>query len=400
MNIGTLFSGIGSPEQALLRINPNFKTIFACEWDKYARQSYLANYDIDEAHFHKDINDMDGTQYAGKVDIIIGGSPCQDFSIAGLRAGIDGQKGILIYQYIRIIKEVMPPIFIYENVKGMLSDKGGRTLKEFIEAFREMGYHCHYDVLNTKDYGVPQNRERVFIVGFKDVNQYHSFQFAPKIKLVKRLKDILQSQVEEKYYLSDAILNGFNKHKERHIEKGTGFIFNPKDNNDIANCLRANASLCPTDNTIKVKSATSKGYEEATQYDSINLSNPNSETRRGRVGKQVAQTLDCACNQAVVEPMIFDHQGRKRKWDNPELLEHCPTLRAQTHGNEPCVVEPYRIRKLTPRECLRLQDFPDTFKQVVSDSQLYKQAGNSITVAVMEMILRQIINGKNTHSLF
>lgn len=311
MNIGTLFSGIGAPEQALLRINPNFKTIFACEWDKYARQSYLANYDIDEAHFHKDINDMDGTQYKGKVNIIIGGSPCQDFSLAGLRAGVNGQKGILIYQYIRIIKEVMPPIFIYENVKGMLSDKGGRTLKEFIEAFRDMGYHCHYDVLNTKDYGVPQNRERLFIVGFKDSEHYHRFNFAPKIKLVKRLKDILEIDVKRPI-LTEKIIESF---------------------------------------TIKSKS------EFAKRFKIVNLENIN-----------IANCLD-ARNPRSTRTQTFFY------YDN-------------------------FVSYFTPREYLRLQDFPDIFKQVVSDSQLYKQAGNSITVAVMEMILRQIINPIKQNTLF
>jgi DNA (cytosine-5)-methyltransferase 1 len=204
MKIATLFSGIGSPEQGAKRVYDNdLDLVFACEWDKFARESFNANYEIEDKHFHKDICDMDGKQYQGQVDILIGGSPCQDFSLAGLRKGIDGNKGVLIYEYIRIIEEVQPPVFIYENVKGMLSDKGGRTIKDFVQAFRDMGYFCHYEVLNTKDYGVPQNRERVFLVGFKDSEHYHNFSFAPKIKLEKRLKDILEDDVDEKYYLSD-----------------------------------------------------------------------------------------------------------------------------------------------------------------------------------------------------
>ncbi len=399
MRIGTLFSGIGAPEQGARRVYGDaLKMVFACEWDKFARQSFLANYDIDDAHFHQDIYDMDGTDYEGKVDILIGGSPCQAFSIAGLRKGLSDKRGELIYEYIRIVDEVKSHIIIYENVKGMLSIGHGKTIKEFVQALHDIGYHCHYGVINSKDYGVPQNRERLFLVGFLDDELYHSFSFAPKMKLTKRLRDVLETDVDEKYYLSHKLIEGFMSHKDRHKEKGTGFLWQPKTGEDIANCLRANASLCPTDNTInegvvgmldikgnesirrvygvdgnalclqtmqggmrepkiQVKSATSLGYEEATLGDSINLSNPNSETRRGRVGKQVAQTLDCACNQAVVEQ--------------------------------------YRIRKLTPRECLRLQYFPDTFKQIVSDSQLYKQAGNSMTVAVLEMIFGQIEKAKN-----
>lgn len=354
MNIGTIFSGIGAPEQALLRINPNFKIVFACEWDKYARQSYLANYDIDEAHFHKNINDMDGTQYKGKVDIIIGGSPCQDFSIAGLRAGIDGQKGVLIYQYIRIIKEVMPPIFIYENVKGMLSDKCGRTLKEFIQAFREMGYHCHYDVLNSKDYGVPQNRERLFLVGFLDVEEYHTFNFAPKVKLVKRLKDVLESNVSEKYYL-----------KEK---------------------------------TVRTLELLNTNGNQVAKIGGENSKKNNSITNRVFGINGISPTLTTASTGGNQEIKILDFTNDFKENKIREYIKFSPTIRSERTGL--CTIENLRVRKLTPREYLRLQDFPDTFKQVVSDSQLYKQAGNSITVAVMEMIFRQILTPKNNNSLF
>lgn len=401
MIIGTLFSGIGAPEQAAIRVyGDKFEHVFACEWDKFARQSFTAIYDFGGDHFHKDINDMDGKQYKDKVDCIIGGSPCQDFSIGGLRAGVDGHRGQLIWQYFRIIDEARPKVFIYENVKGMVSDKNGKTIQDFLEVFRSIGYYCHWEVLNSKDYGVPQNRERVFIVGFLDHEAYYRFQFAPKIKLTKRLKDVLESEVDEKYYLSNKFIQGMKVHKERHHDRGNGFAFNPEnaDEIDSVNCISCGYGNRATDTyinegvvgmldikgndqirrvygtygtapclqtmqggnrepKIQVRSATSCGYEEATIYDSINLSNPKSETRRGRVGKQVAQTLDCSCNQAVVEPE-------------------------------------YRIRKLTPLECWRLQDFPDEAHEKakaagVSDSQRYKQAGNSITVAVMEMILIQ-----------
>jgi len=361
LNLLTLFSGIGSPEMGASRVYEKVNLVAACEWDKFARESFNANYEIAPKHFHKDISDMDGKRYHGKVDILVGGSPCQDFSLAGLRKGIDGNKGILIYEYIRIIEEVEPPIFIYENVKGMLSDKGGKTIKDFVQAFRDMGYHCHYEVLNTKDYGVPQNRERIFLVGFKDSEHYHNFSFAPKIKLEKRLKDILESEVDEKYYLSDkqheSMLNA--KYESMGIERVNNI-------NDACNCLTTMTGG-NTEPKIFIKSATKKGYETALPGDSINLTHPDSKTRRGTVGKQVAQTLDCACNQSTL-------------------------------------LEDYRIRKLTPRECFRLQDFPDSFKQVVSNSQAYKQAGNSISVNMNEMIFNQIelsrYGNTNKDSLF
>lgn len=453
MRIGTLFSGIGSPEQGASRVYDDLDLVFACEWDKFARESFNANYEVEDEHFHKDIADMDGKQYKGKVDIIIGGSPCQDFSLAGLRKGIDGNRGVLIYEYFRIIDEVQPPIFIYENVKGMLSDKGGKTLKDFIQAFRDMGYYCHYDVLNTKDYGVPQNRERVFIVGFKDSEHYHRFAFADKVRLEKRLKDVLEDDVDEKYYLSDIQTKAIENAKYESM--GLDRVNNE---NEACNCLTTMTGG-NREPKIFVNSATSKGYEKATTGDSINLTHPQSKIRRGRVGKQVAQTLDCACNQAVVEPKIVAMRGRNP--DNPksresglptkQMLEFnengtsnclttvqkdnlvCEQIKESVRknflrdyeqivksdkavfysecesgfqDNKVCLTESaclranndnlftldkqFRIRKLTPRECFRLQDFPDTFKFVVSNSQLYKQAGNSISANMMEMIFRQI----------
>jgi DNA (cytosine-5)-methyltransferase 1 len=456
INLLTLFSGIGSPEQGAGRVYDEVNLVAACEWDKYARESFKANYHIEDEHFHKDINDMDGTHYKGKVDILVGGSPCQDFSLAGLRAGVDGNKGILIYEYIRIIKEVEPPIFIYENVKGMLSDKKGKTIKEFVEAFRDMGYYCHYEVLNTKDYGVPQNRERIFLVGFKDVNQYYNFSFAPKIKLEKRLKDILEDDVDEKYYINCSMISNFSERSLEDLNK------NIIDDNSFSDTITANPQRATANSAtlIKVPSATKSGYEIATLGDSINLTHPDSKTRRGRVGKQVAQTLDCACNQAVVEPNctpigMLDIKGNdsiRRVYDTDGLI---PTLTTMECGNRQpkicenikesvrknfirdydeivksdkpifysdcnsgfqdnkvCITESaclranndnifaldnnYRIRKLTPRECFRLQDFPDSFKFVVSNSQLYKQAGNSISVNMMEMIFNQIELSRHT----
>ena len=342
-------------EQALKQMGKAHEVMFACEFDKFARENYKANHPIADEHFHIDINDMDGKQYHGKVDVIVGGSPCQDFSIAGLRAGIEGKRGQLIWQYYRIIMEVQPEIFIYENVKGMMSDKNGQTIKDFLQVFRESGYHCHHAVLDTKDYGVPQNRERVYIVGFKDHELYHRFKFADKIKLEKRLKDVLEDAVDEKYYLSDKMLSFFERHEDKHKKLGNTFHFSPMDNQSkYSPCLTARyAKMGISDPYVKVKSATSTGYETATTGDSINLTHPDSKTRRGRVGVGVgvAQTLDCACNQAVV----ID-----------------------------------RIRKLTPTECFRLQGCDNTFKIAVSNSQAYKIAGNAMSVNILEMIFNQI----------
>lgn len=361
MRLGTLFSGIGAPEQGALRVYETLEHAFACEWDKFARQSFLANYAIDEAHFHKDVYDMDGTQYAGKVDVLVGGSPCQAFSIAGLRKGLNDKRGELIYEYIRIVDEVKAPIIIYENVKGMLSIDKGRTIKEFVQALRDIGYHCHYNVINSKDYGVPQNRERLFLVGFLDVALYHAFSFAPKVKLTKRLRDVLESEVDEKYYL--------NKPIEMLTCKDEGVI-----------------------GMLDIK-----GNESIRRVYGVDGNAPCLQTMQG----------------GMREPKIVAMRGRNPI--NPKSRQSgLPTVQMLEYNENgtsnalTCVQKDnmldtgYRIRKLTPRECLRLQDFPDTFKQVVSDSQLYKQAGNSMTVAVLEMIFRQIEKAKkgDSESLF
>lgn len=421
MRIGTLFSGIGAPEQAAQRVfGEDFKMVFACEWDQFARKSFKAIYEIDDAHFHKDINDMDGKQYAGKVDCIIGGSPCQDFSIAGLRAGVDGNKGVLIWQYFRIIDEVRPPVFIYENVKGMISDNNGKTIQDFLEVFRSIGYFCHWDVLNSKDYGVPQNRERVFIVGFLDHEAYYRFQFAPKIPLEKRLKDVLESEVDEKYYLPDRLIDGFLRKNERYEKEGRakGHTFEPSDIEKPASCLNARyyksgaADIYINEGVVGMLDI--KGNDQIRRVYGTDGSAPCLQTMQGgnrepkilQRGRgfndgglhEVSPTLTkCAWenNNHPIEPMVYDDYNGRLKDDGVAcaLTSNCGSS-AERSGQK--VIEPtYRIRKLTPLECWRLQDFPDEAHEKakasgVSDSQRYKQAGNSITVAVMEMILRQV----------
>ena len=165
MRVGTIFSGCGAPEQAAARVWPNHEISFACEYDKYARQSYLANYEIDEAHFHKDVKEMDGTQYRGKCDILVYGSPCQSFSIAGKRLGVEDSRGQLIYEGFRILRTVKPKFFVYENVAGLLSIDNGQTIENMLIEWADIGYKVTMDLINTKDYGIPQNRLRLFVLG-------------------------------------------------------------------------------------------------------------------------------------------------------------------------------------------------------------------------------------------
>lgn len=442
LKIATDFSGVGSPETALKRLGIEHQVLFACDIDKYARKSYGVLHNPQQMFEDITTRPMDFPQ----LDLYVAGFPCQSFSTAGSRKGFDcPTNGTLFHTLSEFIRINQPKCFILENVKGLINHDNGRTFQiikdklsgtggsvneqMFLTDIDGLGYHIHLKVLNTKDFGLPQNRERIFIVGFKDSRQ---FSFPNKIKLDKRLKDILQDnpnskyylsdnimkryhsgeykysneinqsinqdistcidasyfkgfgvrngkcrqlisniyipvnekyflskeaidkinrhnnksfdntisntihagyfkqggrdqqyiEVPQKYYLSDKIIKGFQNHKERHQEKGTGFQWIPKTEDDIANCLRANASLCPTDNSIIVHSTHT----------------------------QNSQAVD---------------------------------------SNK-------RIRRLTPLECFRLQGFTDEehslCEEVQSDTQLYKQMGNTISVPVIQAILKNIYN--------
>jgi DNA (cytosine-5)-methyltransferase 1 len=380
-----------------------------------------------------------------------------------------------------------PRYFIFENVKGLLSDDSGKTFNRWLDYLGGKSvngnpvifpledatpYHIYHKVLNAKNYGVPQNRERVFIVGIRD-NSDNTFTWPKKQHLTKRLKDVLENNVDEKYYLSDKMIDYLHQRSDNF---NNGKV-NYKYENDTASCVtKSSSSLDISDNIIKigntnpsgngmngnvfdadgisptlstnkgegikVRSATKKGFEIAHKVDSINLSQPKSETRRGRVGKEVAQTLDTACNQAV---MIGAFRGRNPEntndrttgapmqqtleinkngtsntitsvqKDNVVVMKNyiqwdasgkgynsqqdrayfedgfMGTLPANGGGSKSQVLmNDYKIRRLTPRECFRLMDFPDTFKMPCSNSQMYKQAGNSIVVAVLAGVISKL----------
>lgn len=371
---------------------------------------------------------------------------CQAFSLAGKRKGEDDKRGILFYNSHEFIQKNNPRYFIIENVKGLLSDDSGKTFQRWCDYLggktvngnpsifpheESVPYHIYWRVLNAKHYGVPQNRERVFIVGIRDDND-NRFMWPKEEPLKKKLKDVLEEDVDEKYYLSEKMILGFITHTERMKEKGNGFSFTPTDGNKIASSVTTKNGSRPDDNFIKVKSATSKGYETASEGDSINLSQPESKTRRGRVGKEVAQTLDTACNQAVMIGAI-----RGRNPDNPksresglptqqmleinesgvsnalttvqkdnvvvsildnshknegvrEYFNESPCLNARDYKEPRMVKKGHTIRRLTERECFRLMDFDESFLMPCSSTQMYKQAGNSIVVGVLAKLISKL----------
>lgn len=451
----------------------------------------------------KDLNIVDVEKY---VYILTYSFPCQDLSIAGKQAGMTkGSKtrSGLLWEVERLLKECenLPQVLLMENVTQVHNKKNFADFKKWVECLEDLGYSNYYADLNAKDYGVPQNRNRTFMISI--LGDYY-YQFPEPFKLQKRLKDILETNVDEKYYLSSTVLKGFEKHNARHIAKGTGFLWKPKTENDIACCIRSNSALAPTDNTIideiigstqknayrgsldgpcptlttamgegggnipmikqvaqlypnsgnpqngRVISSDGISYSLKTPQggnsqpmiievgDSININYPTSETRKGRYMKNMAHNVGCQNNSQVV--VVDDtYKGRKeRKYDDV-----CPEIRSGRSGFKVCspkhnnrIVEsiynksgkwqnlsdriyttiitsrffiPYypliystirhKVRKLTPKECLRLMTFDDAdYEKIkaagISDSAIYKQAGNSIVVNVMVFIFAMLFDIK------
>ena len=404
IKVGSDFSGVGAFDQALKRLKIDYQTIYACDWDKYARETFIHNYGEPE-YYPKDVYEREIPSES--LDIYMTSPPCQSFSLAGKRLGKDDKRGVLFFNSHEFIQVNKPRFFIFENVKGLLSDDNGKTFSEWVAMLGgksvngnpvlfpyeySVPYHLYWKVLNAKEHGIPQNRERVFLIGIRD-DQDNNFRFPVEEHLTKRLKDVLEDSVDEKYFLSELAINRLTNNEE-------SFHSEIRTNESIA------STICASDykisrgmNVLQVKSATSTGFEIATEGDSINFSQMNSKTRRGRVGDQVAQTLDTACNQGVIAAPIVEYQLTGGKWDKTHEQSGrvydkngiAPTIHTMSGGNqEPKISNNYRIRRLTPRECFRLMDFPDSFSWPVSDSQAYKQAGNSIVVNVLVKIINNL----------
>ena len=377
-----LFAGIGGFRLGME--SAGHECIGFCEIDKFARASYKAIHNTKgeiELHDITAVSD-ESIRGLGSVDIICGGFPCQAFSIAGHRRGFEDTRGTLFFEIARFASILRPKYLFLENVRGLLNHDGGATFETIIRTLDELGYDVEWQVLNSKNFGVPQNRERVFVIGHlrggsgrkifplsgdgaaiaceqPKINKVGNIRkkgksqsgdvvsidsLAPTLCSTTTQKDPLKILIENEIKQFGVIQPNFNQ---------SGVVY---DTDGISPTIRAyqGGGLEPK---IRVKGATSKGYAEAEIGDSVNLSHPNSKTRRGRVGKQVANTLLTGESQGVIEP-------------------------------------DFRIRKLTPRECWRLQGFPDwafdKAQEVNSNSQLYKQAGNSVTVNVIAAIAKEL----------
>ena len=258
MKLLSLFSGIGAFEKALDNLGVPFELVGFSEIDKYASASYCAIHGVDANKNLGDITKIDENKLPKDIDLVTYGFPCQDISLAGKQKGLFNDDGSqtrsgLFFEALRIIEAAKPKVAIAENVKNLVGKKFNAQFQAVLASLDAAGYNNYWQVLNAKDYGIPQNRERVFIVSIRKDIDTGRFEFPKPFPLEKRLKDVLEEVVDAKYYLSDKMIAGFSKHNDNHTQKGTGFIWKPKTADDIANCLRANASLCPTDNSIALR---------------------------------------------------------------------------------------------------------------------------------------------------
>ncbi len=252
IRVFTAFSGYDSQCMALDRIGIDYDLVGWSEIDKYAIAAHDAVYPQFADRNYGDISKIDWSEVPD-FDLFTYSSPCQDFSIAGLQRGGEkgsGTRSSLLWECERAIAAKRPKYLVFENVAALVSEKFIRLFNSWQLLLEQYGYTNFTQVLNAKDYGVPQNRERVFMVSIRDCDT--TYYFPDKIKLTKCLRDVLEENVPEEFYLSERSLNGFAEHNARHKAKGTGFIFKPKDGSEVAAALRANSALAPTDNTIKV----------------------------------------------------------------------------------------------------------------------------------------------------
>ena len=364
IRVGTLFSGIGAIESALKYMNIKHRIVFACDngereleadfvkekliVDKldsksekkkyvdglysrltnkrnYVKESYLENYSINEDDFYQDIRLMDGSDYRNKIDLLVGGSPCQSFSVNGKRGGLEDIRGTLFYDYVRLVVESQPKVFIFENVRGMINHDKKRTWKIVKETFKSMNYRIFINeedgveipFLNSKNYGIPQSRDRVFVIGMRDDPNFSDFKFPKKEVLKKTVNDYLEENVDAKYYLT---------------EKGFKFV-------------TTNPSRARVGSKIM-------GTQKANQQFNWN-------------GDFIFETLE-------------EINGRK------DVLERA--FIGEWNGNLGV------CRKYTPRECLRLMGYKDSFKIIHSDTVMYRQSGNSIVVNVLMKLVQSAID--------
>ncbi len=372
IRLATIFSGIGSVEFALKRLGLEHELVFACDngerevsYDiekernyvfslndkaekkkyvdelysrltrktNYVEQSYLANYpQLTKDKFYQDVILLDGRDYKGEVDLFVGGSPCQSFSSVGFQGGLDDARGTLFYEYARLVKEIQPKVFIYENVRNLLNHDHGDTWKRIKKIFDSLGYSYKFDVLNASDYGIPQTRRRLFVVGFRNdlgIDVENNFAFPPMPKKCP-------------FIMKDFSIN--------HCAFGN-MIFDED----------GNIKLLPGEGVPEGKYTLSPKL-----YDYVMKTGTKTWSQKVEINKDIARTL--------LKTMGNRHRAGV---DNYVSFDGTENLGS--------------VRMLTEREAHRLMGYTDDYKIVVSRAQAYKQAGNSIVVDVMIEVLKEIL---------
>lgn len=369
IRLATVFSGIGAIEHAFQRLKLPYDIVFAGDIDDKCKISYFANYDITEENWFSDIREFDASKYKGKVDFLVGGAPCQAFSMVGKRLGFEDARGTLFYEFARVIKETEPKVFLFENVKGLLNHDNGRTWCVIHGIFKELGYDIHFRVLNSKDYGIPQNRERLYCLGFKSKT---AFKFPAPIELAYIMYDFLEDYVYTKYFLRDKGIKFVTSHKNR--EKSYTQV-----NGDIALCQKRNQQFNWHGDFVYHPVAIDENFEE--DFDEF-IFDVRDVEEKYYLSEKVAKYVLAGGTKNFRTSTKTDLDVARPLLNTMHKMHRAGVDNYVTHKG--------RIRKLTPRECLRLMGFKDTFKIVVSDTALYQQSGNSIVVDVLIAILKQL----------
>lgn len=391
LRVFTAFSGYDSQCMALDRAGIDYELVGWSEIDKYAIAAHNAVYPQYAGRNYGDISKIDWSQVPD-FDLFTYSSPCQDFSVAGLqKGGIKGRgtRSSLLWECERAIAAKSPKYLLFENVAALVSQKFIRLFNEWQLLLERMGYTNFTQVLNAKDYGVPQNRERVFMVSIRDC--WQPYYFPRPVPLTKRIKDVLEDNVPEDYCLSERMVQGFEKHNENHKARGNGFIFKPKDGNEIAGALCTKAGTRPTDNFIR---CTPIAMLVGGKWDKINDSAKRVYSTNGIAPTQTAGGGGNLETKIIIQRGHGYNQGGKK--------DIAPSVTSSPYECNNIVKEQYRIRKLTPKECFRLMGVADTdsdkMMAVLSKSRCYQVAGNSIVVDVLAAIFDQLFNGnKNTN---
>lgn len=325
------------------------------------RDSYLANYELNADHFHWNASFLDGKGYQGKVDLLVGGSPCQSFSLVGKQRGLDDTRGTLFYEFARLVSEVRPKVFIFENVRAVLSNDSGDTWGTMSRVFDGLGYQWSHALLNAKDFGIPQNRERLFVVGFRnDLSLDDTFSFPNPVPLTATMQDYLLDSVSSHYYLGN---------------KGASFVTKAKNLEKRYTQIDGKIQLCQKKN---------QQFNWHGDFVFVEEGEPSEDLEKYYLSAKVTTYVLSSGTKTFVSRPKTDLSVAR-----PLLTTMHKMHRA---GIDNYVTTQGRLRKLTPRECLRLMGFCDSFQIVVSDTAMYQQAGNSIVVDVLIAVMDRVLN--------